>query len=313
VPVRARAALAGLALSALLAGCGSSVGSAVGVAGALPAPSGSLRIALPGGPGTLDPLAATTPSERLLVAQINEPLVERLTGPYDDARHVSGVALRVRPARGGAVWHIELRPGIRFQDGSRMDAAAVLANATRWRTTAAGRALLPGLVAADSPRPGFVRLFLDRPDPGFAKRLASPRLGLVSQRALEPSSGEAATIANPTDSGTGPFELRQRSARTVVVARNVAWWGTGLRLGPSIDSITLNYVKGSGARARLLRRNAVEVAEDLAPADATALQRDPLVDVESLGAGSRGVSRSVRGVAGAAPSLQAAWLTTIGG
>ena len=171
----ARRALAGIAVAALLAGCGSSVGSNVGVAGALPAPSGSLRIALPGGPGTLDPLAATTHSEELLVAQINEPLVERLNGPYDDARRVSGLALRVRPAAGGSVWHVELRPGIRFQDGSRMDAAAVLANATRWRTTSEGRALLPDLVAADSPRPGFVRLFLSRPDPAPGEAARPPR------------------------------------------------------------------------------------------------------------------------------------------
>ncbi len=309
-----RGALAAVAVVAVLAGgCGSGVDSNVGVAGALPAPSGSLRIALPGGPGHVDPLAAATPSEELLVAQINEPLVERLTGPYDDTRRVAGLAMRVRPAGGGTVWHLELRSGIRFQDGSRMDAAAVIANATRWRTTAQGRALLPGLVAADSPRPGFVRLFLDAPDPAFAKRLAAPQLGLVSQRALSPSSGEAATMVHSTDTGTGPFELRQHSRRTALVARNAAWWGTGLRLGPAIDSIAFSYVPTSDSRARMLRRGAVDVAVDLESAAGRALRRDPLVDVQSLGGTVRGVSRSVRGIHGEIPSLQEAWLTTIGG
>ena len=116
-------------------------------------------------------------------------------------------------------------------------------------------------------------------------------------------------MVHPTDTGTGPFELRERSARGIVIARNVAWWGMDLRLGPAIDSISLTYVNSSAARARMLRRGAVDIAEGLAPADARALGRDPLVDVE----GARGVSRSVRGVSGEVPSLQAAWLTTIGG
>ena len=277
--MNARAAVAGFAAAALVAGCGSSVDSNVGVAGALPAPSGSLRIALPGSPGTADPLTAATASQELLVAQINEPLEQVLHGPYGDAQRAKGIALRIRQASGGSVWHVELRPGIRFQDGSRLDAAAVLANATRWRTTAEGRALLPGLVAADSPRPGFVRFFLDRPDPAFAKRLGAPQLGLVSQRALSPSSGDAAVMSHSTDTGTGPFELRQRSSRTVLIARNAAWWGTGLRLGPAIDSVTLTYADSPAARARLLREGAVDVAEDISPGDASALERDPLLDV----------------------------------
>jgi peptide/nickel transport system substrate-binding protein len=281
----------------------------VGVAGALPAPSGSLRIALPGTPGSLDPLTATTPAQELLVAQINEPLTRRLSGPFDEVRRVSGVATSVSPAAGHTVWRVELRPGIRFQDGSRLDAAAVLANATRWRTTPAGRALLPGLVGADSPRPGLVRFFLDRSDPTFARRLAAPQLGLVSQRALEPSSGQGAQMARSTDAGTGPFELRQHSARNVVMARNVAWWGTSLRLGPAIDFVTLTFAGSSSARAKLLRDGAAQMAEGLRPADAHALASDPLIDVH----GDFAISRSAEGITGRVPLLQSAWLTTIGG
>jgi peptide/nickel transport system substrate-binding protein len=301
-------------LTLLAAGCGAHVDSNVGVAGTLPAPSGSLEIALPGRPGSLDPLAARTPAEVLVVAQINEPLAGRLSGPYDELRRVSGIATRIRPAAGDSVWRLRLRPGIRFQDGSRLDAAAVLANATRWRTTAAGQQLLPGLVAADSPRPGLVRFFLSRPDADFAKRLAAPQLGLVSQRALAPSSGDGATMVRNTDTGTGPFELRQRSSRNVVMARNAAWWGTDLRLGPAIDFLTLTYARGSAARARLLRDGAAQVAEGLNPGDAARLGRDPLLEVQNAGAGdeSRGVSRSVRGIGGEVPSLQSAWMTTIG-
>jgi ABC-type transport system substrate-binding protein len=120
-------------------------------------------------------------------------------------------------------------------------------------------------------------------------------------------------MIHPTDSGTGPFELRQHSGHSALIARNAAWWGTGLRLGPAIDSVDLSYVSSSEVRARMLRRGAVDVAEDLDRSAARALRRDPLVDVESAGGTTRGVSRSVRGISGELPSLQAAWLTTIGG
>ncbi len=295
---------------AALPGCGSTVGSAVGVAGSLPSPSGSLRIALPGGPGSADPLTAATPSERLLVAQIYEPLTRRISGPYNDVRNVPGLALAARPARGHSVWRVTLRPGIRFQDGSRLDSAAVLANAARWRTTTAGRALLPGLIATDSPRPGLVRFFLSAPDPGFARRLASPQLGLVSQRALDPRSGEGAVLAHVTDSGTGPFELREHSTRESLIARNAAWWGTDLRLGPAIDSVTLTYTDSAAERARMLADGTVDVAESLSPAELAGLRDDPLIGTE----GARGISREVHGIHGEGlPSFQAAWLATIGG
>jgi peptide/nickel transport system substrate-binding protein len=309
-PSRPAAVLAALATSAA-GGCGS-VSPSVGGAGALPAPTGSLVLALPGHPGTLDPLLAASPYDQLLVRQIDEPLVERVSGPYDDVRSFPGPATAVRPAGRATQWRARLRPGIRFQDGTRLDAAAVLANAARWRTTAAGQALLPGLAAVDSPRPDLVRFFLDRPDPGFAHRLASPRLGLVSPRAMSVRTGEGATLSRSSGTGTGPFELRQRSAHQVVIARNSSWWGSRRRLGPGLDSIELRYGGSAGARARLLLEGQVQVAAGLEHSRPGSLQGNPLIDVQRGALGVVASERSVRGLeAGGVPSLSGVWLTTI--
>ncbi|MDX6638697.1 MAG: peptide/nickel transport system substrate-binding protein [Solirubrobacterales bacterium] len=301
-----------VAIAATLApaGCGSSVSGPVGAAGALPAPSGTLVIALPGRPGTLDPLLAATSSQELLARQLYEPLAETLTGPYDDLRRVAGPARSVRGSSNAEIWRVRLRPGIKFQDGSRLDAAAVLANAVRWRATPAGRALLPGLTAADSPRPDLVRFFLDRSDPRFRARLASPRLGLVSPNALASAGGPGGGRA-----GSGPFELRQRSAGQVVIARNASWWGTGRRLGPALDTVELDYVPGAAARAKLVRTGQAQIATALTSTLAASLARDPLISVRGHGTtGFTALERSVRGVgfAGRAPALSGAWLTTIG-
>jgi ABC-type transport system substrate-binding protein len=295
-----------------LAGCGS-VSPSVGGAGALPAPTGSLAIALPGAAGSLDPLEARTPYQELLVRQLDEPLVERLSGPYDDVRSVAGPAISVSPAGHATEWRVRLRPGIRFQDGARLDAGAVLVNAERWRTTVEGRSLLPGLVAVDAPRPDLVRFFLDRSDARFPRRLAAPQLGLVSPRAMMPSSGEGATLNRSSRTGTGAFELRQRSASDVVIARNADWWGARRRLGPALDSIELRYGDTARDRARSLLGGDVQVATGIRTSDALELRGDPLIDLQHGALGLLASRRSVRGLESArgVPSLSAVWLTTI--
>ena len=314
--IRGASALAAVLLAAAGAGCGSDVNTPVGAAGALPAPTGTLTIAAPGSPGPIDPLVAADPASLLLVRQVFEPLVETLTGPYDDVRRVPGPVLSARSSSDHTRWRLRLRPGIVFQDGARLDAEAVLANATRWRTTTAGRALLPGLVAADAPRPGLVRLFFDRSVPGLRQALAQPQLGLVSPKALSAPAGDGATLARPARAGTGPFEVRQHSADQVVLARNATWWGTAHGLGPALDSIELDYVPPARARANLVRTGSAQLAIGLTPPTAAILKNDPLITVKPGGgtAGATALERSVRGadLSGAAPLLSGAWLTTIG-
>ena len=73
------------------------------------------------------------------------------------------------------MWSLKLRTGVRFQDGTQLNAEAVVANAERWRTDQVGQVLVPGLVAADAPSPNLVRLILAQPDANLPVRLADPR------------------------------------------------------------------------------------------------------------------------------------------
>jgi peptide/nickel transport system substrate-binding protein len=309
-----RVAAASLALALAAAGCGSSNGGSAGAVAELQ-PRGAMTIAVPAGPHRLDPLFATGAVDRLVDRQLFEPLVERLSGPYDDVRRLPGLALSARPAERGLLWRIRLRSNVRFQDGSLLDSSAVVANADRWRTTPAGRTLLPGLYAADAPRPDLVRLFLTHPLPDLPRRLASPRLGIVSPRELVPHSGFASTLVRPTEAGTGPFELRRGTGSGVVLARNTRWWGTGHGLGPALDQIQLRIVPGADERVRLLRRGDVEAAWSLPAAAADALGGNPLLTGLPAPANlSVGLERSVRGIEAAIPPplLSEVWLTSIG-
>ncbi len=303
--------LLGAAIAALVAGCGGGSPESVSP-GAARTPGGTLEIAVPKAPGTLDPLLAS-PADLLIARQIYEPLIERLSGPYGDPRRLAGLVTSVEPAAHQTIWTLHLRPNVRFQDGARYNASAVLANVQRWRATSASSTLLPGLVAVDAPRPDLVRFIFDRADPDLDRQLASPRLGLVSPRALR-SQNAFARLARGVAAGSGPFELRERDPRRIVLARNVQWWGTHVGLGPAVDQIEFRVAATAAERLVLLHRAEVQVAYDLGPAQVATLRRDPLL-TELRGAGGMdvGLQRSVRGIesAGQIPLLSQAWLTTI--
>jgi peptide/nickel transport system substrate-binding protein len=307
------ALLAAASVALVCAGCGGSddaspSSGAVASAGH----GGTLTWALADRPAELDPLFARSPSERLVSRQIHEPLIAELAGPFDDPRRVAGLALSARPTSDDRAWRLRLRPGVRFQDGTPLDARAVIANARRWQ--AQGRLPAEPELFAFSPRPGQVTFKLAVADPLFDRRLASPRLGVVSRRALGAAGSQPLTAAQAADSGTGPFELREHDADGLLMARNGDWWGSDHGLGPEIDQLALPVVADPAARVTELADGDLQVAAELDSDEARRLRRDPLLDALPDGYGTAtGIERSVRGIPPRvpAPSLNAVWLTRI--
>jgi peptide/nickel transport system substrate-binding protein len=288
---------------------------AVGVGGE-PGEGGALLWAIDAPVGDVDPLLADTRAEQLVARQIFEPLVERLVGPFGDARRVDGLALRVRSSSDQTVWRLVLRQGVRFQDGARFNASAVLANVQRWRVTGIGQRLLPQQFEVDAPRPHLVRFILASPDSRLDRRLASPRLGIVSPRALGDDPGAlGATPVRDDDAGTGPFDLRERGGGRLLLAHNTGWWGTQRGLGPALDRLEFLTVARASQRLRLLLGGGVQVAEGIGARGLRRLRTEPLLAALPQGDGRwRGVERSVRGIDSGRriPSIQRVWLTTLG-
>ena len=311
------ALVAAAATLAALAGCGDDdgVGSGAAETGAALGDAGTLVYALDGGVRELDPLLARTRAEQLVTRQAHEPLVETLRGPFGAARRVRGLARSWRASRDREIWRFELRERVRFQDGTPFNAAAVLVNAQRWTEREQGRTLLPELAAADAPRPDLVRFILARPVSDLPRRLASPRLGIVSPAALRRGGGRAGGVARMDRSGTGPFELRERERGTIVIARNVGWWGSRAGLGPALDQVEFRVSESGRERLMLLRSGTAQVADSLQPVARRAIRRDPLLTYVT-GTGDRvlGLERSVRGVESASgiEPLSQVWLTRVG-
>ncbi|MEK6276951.1 MAG: ABC transporter substrate-binding protein [Actinomycetota bacterium] len=274
---------------------------------------GALRYAIPEAPASLDPLAATATTDRAVTVQVFEPLVAVLRGPYGSATARHGLALGWRHSGDFRVWSFRLRPRVLFQDGTPFNASAVLANAERWRASPQGLALLPGLAAADAPRPDLARLIFARPLRDLPQRLQDPRLGLVSPSALGPRRGGVRRLARAERAGSGPFELVTRKAQDIAVARYRSWWGSRLGLGPALDQVVFSVVPGQFERVSQLRSGEVRVAAELNRASAESLSNDPLLTLLGAGSGhSLGLERSVRGIDSTRPEpLSDVWLALL--
>jgi peptide/nickel transport system substrate-binding protein len=286
--------------------------SAVGAA-APPGAGGTLSWALAERPAEYDPLFASGSAARLVARQTHEPLVAELTRPFDKPRRLPGLAVSVRPSADATIWRLHLRAGVRFGDGAALDAQAVLANVERWRRAGAAAELL-GDPLADAPRPDLVRFILPRPDPAFDRALASPKLAIVSPRAIAAAGGGPIARDAAGATGTGPFELREHAADEITLARNTDWWGAERGLGPGVDQLRFQIAPRSHERLELLRADSVQVAERLTPRQLDRVRREPLLTVVSgPTGGSIASARSVRGVpvGQAAPVLNSAWLTSI--
>ena len=310
-------ALGSALVVALLAGCGGDDEGTPAIAPGGPlGEGGTLVWAVDDEVASADPLEASTRAERIATRQVNEPLTARPSGPFDPEQRVPGLASKPRSSSDDTVWSFRLRPGVTFQDSSPFNAAAVLANATRWQTTAAGNAALPNLISVDAPSPGEIRFVLSEPNPSFPKTLENPRLGIVSPKALTPSSGEGAVLSRASQTGTGAFEIRERDGARTLLAHNTSWWGNASRLdlGPALDQIELRVTESPSLRLAQLDAGEAQLADELERSQAEQAKSDPLLSV-LRGPGDRflGLERSVRGVETAReiPTLQGVWLTRV--
>ena len=165
-------------------------------------------------------------AQQTVTRQVYEPLIERLSGPYRQGAPQAGLALEARPSRDRTTWTVTLRPGVRFQDGTPFNAAAVLANSRRWQSDPAGRRCF--LTCSRSTRRGRTRCAscsTSRCPTWFARLELAP-----ARDRLSPCARRRRAVRTPASSpdaggsGTGPFQAgaeRPRPADALPVRRLV--------------------------------------------------------------------------------------------
>lgn len=185
----------------------------LGLVLALASPPDTLVVGVLSEPVSLDPHRATDVVSAAVVASVCEPLVRfRPDGERPEA------ALATTWATVDArTWTFTLREGVRFHDGSPLDADAVIANlaSLRRERAFAGRAERVGR--------HVVSITLDRPNAALLATLSQPFFAIQSPRELARGPG-----GRPV--GTGPFRLAEARPGEVRLAASPDYWGGPPRL-----------------------------------------------------------------------------------
>lgn len=251
---------------------------------ASPSPSavpagGVLRVGTAADVTTLDPWSATDATTLSALRQVYEPLVDLEPGTV---RVVPKLADRWDMAADGRTYRFTLRAGIRFHDGSALDAAAVVFNFERARAMARSDlgVRIASVTAAD---PSTVVFTLLEPYGPFVATLASPSFSIVSPACVRADPGWA-TAASRCSAGTGPFRIDPgawQPRQQLALTRNTGYWGrdaSGHAL-PYLDGVTFRVLEGESSRASAVHAANADVALDLGPAGVAQLRSDPNIAV----------------------------------
>jgi peptide/nickel transport system substrate-binding protein len=238
-------------------------------------------------PVVLDPALSGDLSGVRIENQMFESLVDLSPGR---TRVVPKLATSWRRSADGRTWTFFLRRGVRFHDGTTLNAAAVCFNFERWygfEGSLQGAAYDWAKVfhGFRNPEPGSpgpseslyrgcqpvgaltVRLRLARPTSSFLAALAFPTFGIASPTALrkyDADEGEAdangifhpaGTYGTAHPTGTGPFVFRSwRPGRDVILVRNPRYWG----MRATLDRVAFRPILDSLARVRALQRGTIQ-------------------------------------------------------
>jgi peptide/nickel transport system substrate-binding protein len=167
----------------------------------------------------------------------------------------------------GVLWTFHLRPGVRFHDGTPLDAAAVVFSFDRQRDPfhpqheadfAYWNDQYSYIERVEALDPLTVRIRIERPYAPFLSSLAMFPAAIVSPTAVKKWGRDFAT--HPI--GTGPFKLADWSPRDrIVIERNDDYWGPR----PRVARIVFRDIPDARQRLVALEGGAVDVAYAILP------------------------------------------------
>ncbi|WP_170235234.1 ABC transporter substrate-binding protein [Verticiella sediminum] len=201
-----------------------------------PKRGGTLDVGLAQDPLVIDPIRTGSFTERQFATPVYESLFrideQGATVPFLAQSHTSSDDL--------ATWRIELREGIRFHDGTALDAEAVVANLERTRDPANRCRCLnqaQEIASVKAVDPHTVEIVLKDGNAALPTMLADAIGVMVSPTAFKASPETIGT--HPV--GTGPFKFVEwvRGSR-FVAERNPDYWQQGK---PYLDRIVLRGIQ----------------------------------------------------------------------
>ncbi|OLB64470.1 MAG: ABC transporter substrate-binding protein [Actinobacteria bacterium 13_2_20CM_2_72_6] len=253
---------------------------------------GTLRVALSAEPDKLDPTLARTLVGRTVFNAICEKL-------YDVDAKLAVVpqlaAALPEFSADGKTATIKVRTGVKFADGTPLDAAAVKTSLDRHMTLtgSARRSELTSVAGVDVADTSTVTIRLKTPFVPLTAVLADRSGMVMSPTALKAGDDKFAT--NPVCVGPYKFSTRVAQDRIEVVKDPNYYDAAKVHL----DKVVYRIIADPTTRFNNLRSGDVEVLDTVAPTDVDSLKADPnlrLLSSESLG--YQGITINLGNIAG---------------
>ncbi|GLW10253.1 ABC transporter substrate-binding protein [Microtetraspora sp. NBRC 13810] len=295
-----RAALIAAPLALVLSACAGGGGAAA------PAPSvsaasaddrpvkkgGTVTVGLSADPGSLDPSSATTFYSR----QVFVNLCQKLYDIDEKSTLVPQLASAMpEVSDDGKTMTIKLRTGVKFNDGTPFDAAAVKKSLDRHRTweKSTRASELAQVKSVDVVDPETVKLELAQPYTPLTSLLADRSGMIMSPKALDAEGDDFGT--NPVC--VGPFKYTSRTSGSEIVLDKSADFYDADKV--NLDKIIYKIIVDPNVRAANLKSGDVQVADSLATTTVAGVQNDPNLKVVSGGGlGYYGFSVNIGNVSG---------------
>ncbi|WP_415914093.1 glutathione ABC transporter substrate-binding protein GsiB [Paraburkholderia sp. J12] len=221
---------------------------------------------------TLDPYDAND----TLSQAVSKSFYQGLFGFDKDMKLVNVLATSYEASPDARVYTFKLRPGVKFQDGTDFNAAAVKANFDRITNPANHLKRYNMFSRIDKTEvidPYTVKVTLKTPFSAFVNVLAHPSAVMISPTAMKTWGKDIGF--HPV--GTGPFTfVKWDPAGDLVVKKFAGYWKKGY---PKIDAIDWKPVVDNNTRSALMRTGEADFAFRIPFEQAAALQSSPKVDV----------------------------------
>ncbi|WP_200551687.1 glutathione ABC transporter substrate-binding protein GsiB [Kosakonia sp. LAM2021] len=221
---------------------------------------------------TLDPYDAND----TLSQAVAKSFYQGLFGLDKDMQLENVLAESYSVSADGMVYTVNLRHGVKFQDGTDFDAAAVKANldrASNPRNSLKRYNLYKNIARTDVADAYTVKITLKQPFSAFINILAHPATAMISPAALQKYGNDIGF--HPV--GTGPYELEAWNQTDYVkVKRFAGYWQQGL---PKLDSITWRPVVDNNTRAAMLQTGEAQFAFPIPYEQAEVLKRNSKLEL----------------------------------
>ena len=243
----------------------------------LAAQAQTLRIALREDADALDPTLARTYVGRIVFAGLCDKLFD-----IDDKLQIIPQLATGYEYTDPKTLIIHLRQGVKFQDETVMDAAAVKYSLDRHLTMdgSARKSEINGIDHVDVVDPATIRIVLKTPSAPFLSQLTDRAGMIVSPKAAAAEGKDFAQ--HPVCAG--PMKFVERVAQDhVTLERFADYWNKD---AIHIDRVIYQVIPDSSIRLANLQAGSTELVEYIVPTDTDAVKRNPklkLVTYDGLG------------------------------